>query len=271
MRLCCAALLLVLVTFGCRRGGDVRQTITATRLFPTANIRLLSPVASVSADGANLLAAEETGERILVFDHLLQPKETLTLTRRLTAPRGLTADRHYIYLYDDNALYRYSRSRHDVEVWLADLKVAGIVTYAPAEVLVSDARRGLVWRKGFFGDSRVFLDAVDIASPASLAQLGEGMFAVLGAAGRVIVVNRAGIIEQRLVVGSGFGRMGSDRRSRLIFYRAGSSTVLVTDLRRREQLELDGVRRIVDMAVWADRLVVLDGTDRLVAYDLPGW
>lgn len=271
VRLFSAALLLVLAAPGCYRVGRGHNTVPATTLFPAAILRLLSPVACLAPSGTDLLAAEESGERILVFNRVLQPRETLALTRRLVVPRGLAADRYYVYVYDDNTLYRYSRSRQELEIWLTNLRVAGMAGYAPAEVLVSDARRGIVWRKGFFGESRMFLDATDIARPTSLAELEEGMFAILGAAGQVIVVNRAGIAERRLAVGREFDRMTSDRRGRLIFYRADSRLVLVTGAGRQEWFELDGVTRITDMAVWADGLVVLDGPSRFVAYDLPSW
>ncbi|MEO0073965.1 MAG: hypothetical protein ABIK43_04835, partial [candidate division WOR-3 bacterium] len=253
------------------RSRELSFAVVATRLFPGASLRLTGPVACICPDGTDLLAVEESGERILVFNQALQIRETLAMPNRLVVPRGLAAIRHYVYVYDDRTLYRYNRGRRELEACLVDVKLAGIVGYSPAEVLVSDALRGVVWRKGLWGGSRVFLDATDILHPTALAELEEGMFAVLGSAGQVIVVNRAAIVERRLVVGREFQRMSSDRKSRLIFYSAETRFVMVMDNRQQERFELDGINHIADLAVWPDRLIVLDGPSRLVVYEFPTW
>lgn len=266
--MCCWLAALAAALAGCRGTGQVTPVEPAEVLAPAESLRLAGPAVDLCRDGDRLLVLEASGTRVLVLGADLRVVDTLVLTGRLAAPRGIGADRHYVFLYDDNTLYRMAKDREVLSVWQESLRVAGLASYAPGELLVSDARRGVVWRRPLSGESRLFLDVADVARPGALAALPEGLFAVLGGGGRLKVVNRAGIAEQALEVPGRLGRMCAAENGALYLYETGGRLVLAVRGGTR-RFELQDLLGVTAMAAAGGRLVVIDNTTRILAYDLP--
>jgi hypothetical protein len=166
-------------------------------------LELANPAAGMCRDGTGLLLLEASGARMVRLSDSLVPVETIPLTERLAAPRGCAADRYYIYVYDDDHLYRMSRKDETLYVWLGNVRVAGLASYAQGEMLVSEASRGEILYKTVFGSSRRFVSASEIARPGAMAVAGPSTFAVLSAGERLSFLNQAGIESRRVPVPKG--------------------------------------------------------------------
>ena len=134
-------------------------------LEPTAAVGLGSSAAAICSDGDLLLVLENSGTRIIRFSTALTVSDTIPLSERVTAPAGVSADRFHYYVFDDHRLYRMSKDNASLEVWLNNVRVAGLASFEPGRMLVSDDERNSIWFKGFFGESRLFISSAEVARP----------------------------------------------------------------------------------------------------------
>lgn len=220
-------------------------------------------------DGLRLYLLEASGARVLVLSDALVPDDTVPLGGRSMTTRGMAVDRYYLYLWDDNALYRTQKDQQSLSPWVNNVRVAGLVTYGLGEVLISDADRGAIWLKMFFGDSRAFFPPGGISHPTALAELPQGRFAVLSRADRVIVFNRAGIVVATYHLSQVCDLMCADPVGTLYLGRKGGSVLTVLDGRSERRFDLDGVKGMTALVAFSPgRLAVLDNASRLVAYEI---
>lgn len=254
---------------GCARRGTVLPPGPGEELAPGTVLDLGSPVAAVFADGAGLLALEMSGARVLRFDDRLVPVETIPLTRRLAVPRGIAADRFYIYCYDENALYRQRRDDPRTAVWLSNVRVTGLAGYSSGEMLVADADRNVVWYKTVFGESRRFVDGVDVVRPGPMATLPGGRFAVLTRGRELLLFNRAGIVDRRLELELEFDLLAVNESGTVYLARTGTPSVVAFGERTVTRFELPPGVQPTGIALLDGRLVVLDNGARLVSFTLP--
>ena len=112
---------------GCVGAGRVEPASAFARLEPEATVELGSPAAAICQDGEGLLVLENSGTRVIRYTMALSILDTIPLTERVTAPAGIAADRFYIYIYDDRTLYRTSRDKLNLQPWVGDVRVAGLI------------------------------------------------------------------------------------------------------------------------------------------------
>ena len=136
--------LAVLASTGCRGTVGLAPVGTAARLTAEHSVELDGSAVAVCGDGDRLLVLETSGTRIVRLDAELIPVDTVPLTERLVGPRGIAADRFYIYVYDGHVLSRILKEDPVLKPWLNNVRVAGLAVYTPGEMLVSDAERGVI-------------------------------------------------------------------------------------------------------------------------------
>jgi len=236
--------------------------------MPLDSIVLARPAVDITTDGERLLLLENSGTRIVTLSPALAPGETIPLTTRLAAPLGIRADPYYIYVFDHTTLYRMSKEKLVLSVWLNSIRVAGLANYAPAEMLVSDAVRGVVWYKTLFQESRLFLDASDVSKPGPIVTLPDGLFGVVTAGSRLVCVNRTGIRVRSLPLPAGTDLIVADPSGRL--YAGNRGKPLVWTGTPWCGYELVGCASPVSFALGSDRLFVLDSGTRILTYSVPG-
>jgi hypothetical protein len=256
---------------GCRGTGRALPSAAAQDLIPAASAELEAPLAAVCADGSVLLALEVSGARVLSLDTALRVNDTIPLTRRPTVPRGIAADRFYVYFYDENALYRFPKDDPVAAVWLNNVRVAGLASYSTGEMLVSDGDRDVIWYKTLFGDSRQFLGPTDVQQPGSMVGLPGGRFAILDRDRFLVFVNRAGIVTRRVELdpAAGFDLVTATAAGTVLLGSSSGSELLAAGERSITRYRLPGGVFPRSMTWFAGRLVVLTDGNRLVGFSLP--
>lgn len=248
----------------------MRRVPVETELVPVRSITLHGPATALCADGASVLLLEASGARVLRFDSTFAVVETIPLTERVVGPRGIAADRFYIYVHDDRTLYRMQKENPLLAAWLNGVRTVGLAGFAPGEMLVSDADRATIWYKTLFGESRMLLDATDLPRPGSLASLPDGMFAALSGGSIIVRFNRAGIVADRRPLGDTCDLLVADGQGMLYLVRSGRPELLTvrSDGRSSRHRLGDGTVPF-GLAVLPGGVVVLDRDSRLLFYPSP--
>ena len=249
---------------GCVGAGRVEPASAFARLEPEATVELGSPAAAICQDGEGLLVLENSGTRVIRYTMALSILDTIPLTERVTAPAGIAADRFYIYIYDDRTLYRTSRDKLNLQPWVGDVRVAGLASFEPGIMLVSDADRNVIWYKGLFGESRLFLSTAEAARPGAMVALGDGSFAVLRPASRLLFFfNRSGVVTRSISLPSACDLLAANEQGLLCMGVRGKPQVWVLNAGKMTGYSLPDSVSPLSIALVRDRLVVLDAGTRL--------
>jgi hypothetical protein len=195
--------------------------------------------------------------------------DTLPLTERLTAPAGVAADRFYIYVYDDHALYRMSKEKLTLQPWLGNVRVAGLASFETGTMLVSDVDRGAIWYKGLFGESRQFISGAEVARPGAMIGLADGSFAVVSAASKLAFFNRSGVVQRSVPLPTGCDLLAGDETGELCVGQRGKPLVWVLRDNLLTGFRLPDSVSPLSLAVVGGRLAVLDAGTRIRVYRLP--
>jgi len=255
------------------------------RLEPDTTIELGSSAAGICQDLYALLVLENSGTRILRYDFRLSHQgilhqvghsllavaelDTLPLTMRVTAPAGVAADRFYIYVYDDHALYRMSRDKLDLEPWLGNVRVAGLANFEPGTMLVSDADHGAIWYKGLFGESRLFVSAAEIARPGAMVTMEDGNFAVLSPTSKSLhFFNRSGVVTGSIPLPAACDLLAYNSRGTFCVGLRGEPQVWVLRRNKLTAYSLPDSVSPLSLAVVYSQLMVLDGGTRLLVFGI---
>ncbi|MEO0082559.1 MAG: hypothetical protein ABIL25_09800 [candidate division WOR-3 bacterium] len=281
MRILLAVVVCATLLAGCVSTVVVGRSVTGAEVLnPLAAVQLDGPAVAICSDGADVVVLEVSGTRLVVLDSLLQPGDTIPLTERLTAARGVLADRFYYYVYDDRALYRALKDRLRLDLWLSNVRVAGLAPYATGEMLVCDDERNLVWYKSLFGEGGRFLDPTAVADPGPIVALPGGRFCVLDGGYRLVFFNRARVISGSVRLAEQYDLMAADASGVLYLGRRGSNVVVLTDGKRQVFCELEEADGPIGFAVLTGpgsdsgttpvvRLAVLDSGSRILLYRPP--
>jgi hypothetical protein len=263
-------LTLCLLMPACRGTGRVAAVSAPTAVAPAESVVLGRPAADIAWDGERLYLFETSGTRVIVLGPDLATLDTIPLTERVVPARGISADRYYLFVWDDHALYRLQKDRLTMSAWVNNLRVAGFAGYALGEALVSDADRGMVWHKMFFGDSRTFLDVGEIPRPGAMVALPDGQFGITSGGDRFVTFNRAGIVVSSVAVAEPVDALSVDTAGAVYLYRRGGESLLRLRGRRFDSFRLVGTTALTAaVAVAEGRLVVLDNSTRVRVYALP--
>ncbi len=261
----------VLIT-GCRATGRVATgKIDFLELELTGDWVANEEITAICGDGGRTLLLSSSGTRILALDWERRRVDTIPLTTRVTPPLGIAADRDYIYVYNDRELYRLAKNKWTMEVWLNNIRVTGLVVYAPGEMLVSDKERQVVWLKRFFGESRVFLDRGDnIIQPGAIAAFPDGTFGILVGSAYLFKVNRAGIVLDRIKIPIGINLLVAGRQGQTLLMRRGEPVIWSLQDSNIKGYKLSSdVRNPTGLAVVENRIAVLDNGIRVAFYAIP--
>jgi hypothetical protein len=257
------------------------------RLEPEATVELGSSAAAICQDGETLLMLENSGTRVIKYSfRAVRPEtvndergtlnaggralsilDTIPLTDRVTAPAGIATDRFYLYIYDDHTLYRTSKDKLNLQPWLGDVRVAGLASFEPGIMLVSDADRNVIWYKGLFGESRLFLSSAEAARPAAMVALRDGSFVVLRPASRLLLfLNRSGVVMRSVSLPAACDLLAANEQGTLCMGVRGKPQVWVLEAGKMTGYSLPDSVSPLSFAVVGNRLVVLDAGTRLGAY-----
>lgn len=266
----CATLVTAVTFFaGCRAAAPALPTTPVRPLALHDTLRLRSPAVAICPDGQRLIVLEASGTRLLRLEPDLVRSETIPLTRRLAAPRGIAADRFYYYVYDDQVLYRMSKEKLELTPWLVNVRVSGLAGFSPGEMLVADEERDVIWYKTLFGDSRPFIDVSTVTDPAQLTALPDGMFCVLNGPRSMSWFNRAGIITRTLALSARPDFMTSNPQGDIFHLSRQSGRVRVFSGDARAEYDLPGMAGPSSVAVLGSTIAVLDRDNRILTFRLP--
>jgi len=255
---------------GCRGTATLQPVPVEPELAPVRMLVLAAPAAAICADGPDLLVLEASGARVLRFDSTFAAVETIPLTERVVGPRGIAADRFYVYVHDDRTLYRLLKDNPVRVTWMHGVRPVGLAAYAPGEMLISDGERAAIWHKALFSESRRFLDAAELARPGALAALPEGMFAALSGGTGVARFNRAGIVVSRQELAEPVDLMAADRQGGLYLARSGRPEVIhLPSDGRGFRYGFGAGPEPAGLAALPAGIAVLDRDARVLLYRLP--
>jgi hypothetical protein len=273
------------VLAGCVGAGRVVPVSSLTQLEPEATVELGSSAAGVCRDGEELLVLENSGTRVVRYGtatttsgtvpvrgqspFALVVLDTLPLTERVTAPAGVSADRFYVYVYDDHALYRMSKEKLSLQPWAINVRVVGLAVFESGTVLFSEESRGSIWYKGLFGESRRFMSDAEVARPGAMAALGGGDFAVLSGTERLVYFNRSGVVQRTLAIPAGCDLLTGGDKGALFIGQRGEPQVWMLEENRMTGFRLPDSVSPLSIAAVRDRLVVLDAGARVSLYRVP--
>lgn len=255
---------------GCRGTAVLQPVPVEDEVAPVRELRLAAPAAAICADGTDLLVLDASGARVLRFDSSFASVETIPIAERIVGPRGIAADRFYIYVHDDRTLYRLLKDNPVLVTWMHGVRPVGLAGYAPGEMLISDAERAAIWHKALFSESRRFLDAAELPRPGALASLPDGMFAALSGRTAFVRFNRAGIIVDRQELAGPADLLAADPAGTLFLGRNGGRDVI--QLRpdgRGFRYGLGAGAEVAGLAALPTGLAVLDRDARVLLYRLP--
>ncbi len=263
------ALCLAVFVAGCP--GTIRMTASRPELtlLPADSLLLATPAAGLCRDGDRVVVLDAGGDRLVLLSARLVPGETIPLGRRLVGPRGVRADRFYYYIWDSRVVWRMSKEKLELGSWLGNVEVAGMTSFAPGEMLVSDASRKVVWHKTVFGESRRFLSESELSNPGALATMPDGRFCVISGNGHMVHFNRAGVLTGTDRIPDGCDIAESDDRGTVYLMETGIPEVWTLARGRTTGFRLPGCSSPVGFAVLSSTLVVLDAGTRVLSYVLP--
>lgn len=260
----------LVTVLGCRGTGRILPFNKLEAVLEPISVKSIgSEAVAICADGSRLLLLSSSGTRVISIDTGFNRMETIPLNTRLVPPRGLGADRYYIYLYDERILYRLTKEKLIMQEILGNVRVAGLANYAPGEVLVSDRERQLVVLKTLFGESRIFLGRTDVPFPGVMANFPNGVFGILSNQDRLVKVNRAGIVVGVTQIPSGVDILCCDNRGRAVVMKTGEPRVWLSGENNFKRYDLSAADSPLGCAVAGERIFVLDGGHRLISYRLP--
>jgi len=273
------------VLAGCAGAGRVVPATSLAQLEPEATAELGSSAVGICRDGNGLLVLENSGTRIVRYGTAATTSgtvpvrgqspsafvalDTLPLTERVTAPAGVAADRFYVYVYDDHALYRISKEKLSLQPWAINVRVVGLAGFEPGTALFSEGDRGSIWYKGLFGESRRFISGAEVARPGAMAALGSGAFAVLSGVERLVYFNRSGVVQRTVPIPAGCDLLAGNGDGALFIGQRGEPQVWLLEENRMTGFRLPDSVSPLSFAVTSNRLVVLDAGMRLSVFRLP--
>jgi len=260
----------VLIILRCRTVIQERSRSDqrAETIKPIRTIFLSTEIQDFCRDGNNFLLLEQSGARIIAYDSEFTVAETIPISISILSPRGIYADRFYIYLYDEQTIYRLSRDSRLIQPLVHNVRVSGVIQYAPGELLVSDKERKQVWLKTLFGESRGFLDRSDVKNPGALTLFSDGSYGLIANGERLVKFNRAGIITGDWKLSQSVDLLTSDFKDRVLLMRRGKSKLWVLSASLAEY-SLHDVSNPVQIQCLGNRIFVLDNYRRIVVYPLP--
>jgi hypothetical protein len=144
-----------------------------------------------------------------------------------------------------------------------------MASFAPGEMLVSDADRNVVWYKALFGESRKFLAESDVSRPGALATLPGARFCVISGRDRLVSFNRSGVKTGATAMPDGCDLLDADEAGGLCVAQAGVSNVWLLSDGRFTRFSLPGCSGPVELAFVAGMLAVLDAGTRVATFALP--
>lgn len=263
-------LTLVLLISQCRTviSERSRGVQRAEVIRPIKTIFLGTEIRDFCRDGNNFLLLEQSGARIRAYDSEFTAAETIPVSINILSPRGIYADRFYIYLYNEQTIYRLSKDSRLIQPLVNNVRVSGVIQYAPGELLISDNERKQVWLKTFFGESRVFLDRSDVKNPGALTLFSDGSYGLIANGERLVKINRAGIITGDWKIPQSVDLLTSDFKGRALLMQRGKSVLWVFSGSVTEY-SLHDVSNPVQLQCLGNRIFVLDNYRRIVVYPLP--
>jgi len=257
----------LLIMAGCVGAGRVEPVSAYAQLEPEATVELGSSAAAICRDGETLLVLESSGTRVIRYTMALSILDTIPLTERVTAPAGIATDRFYIYIYDDHTLYRTSKDKLNLQPWVGDVRVAGLASFEPGIMLVSDADRNVIWYKGLFGESRLFLSSAEAARPGAMVALPDGSFAVLRPASRLLFFfNRSGVVTRSVSLPAACDLLAANEQGLLSLGVRGKPQLWVLKAGKMTGYSLPDSVSPLSFAVVGKSLAVLDAGTRLRTY-----
>jgi hypothetical protein len=131
-------LLAVAVLLACPKRATVGYRAPLLRLQIIDSLLLPENVAGMCLDRDGLLFAEYTGSTIYRADWKLKLQPPLAPAAPVAGLRGLAADAFYIYLYDDNRLWRMDRSSAKVSLISSSLHCQSAAVMSSGQVAVVD-------------------------------------------------------------------------------------------------------------------------------------
>lgn len=254
---------------GCIGTGRVAPASSLAQLDPGATVELGSAAVDICRDGDGLLVLESSGTRVVRYSLAPAALDTLPLTDRMTAPAGVAADRFYIYVHDDHALYRMSKEKLSLQPWLGNVRVEGLASFESGTMLVSDGDRGAIWYKGLFGESRQFISGAEVVRPGAMVALSDGAFAVVSAASRLVYFNRSGVVQRSVSLPTGCDLLAGDGTGVLCIGQRGKPLVWVLKGNRLTGFRLPDSVSPLSFAVVGGSLAVLDAGTRISVYRMP--
>ena len=249
---------------GCVGAGRVEPASSLVQLEPEATVELGSSAAGICQDGETLFVLENSGTRVVRYTKPLSILDTIPLTERVTAPAGISADRFYIYIYDDHRLYRMSKDKLSLQPWLGNVRVVGLASFEPGMALVSDADRNAIWYKGLFGESRLFISSAEIARPGATVALKDGNFAVVSSASRLLFFfNRSGVVTRSVSLPAACDLLAANGQGTLCMGVRGKPQVWVLRAGKMTGYSLPDSVSPLSFAVVGSSLAVLDAGTKL--------
>ncbi len=263
--------LLPLILLGCPGRGRILPARPEYDMAPSRIISLDNEVVDFCADGDRLLLLDVSGDRIFAVDTSFSVLETIPVGNRIVSPRGIYADRYYIYIYNDRTLFRMAKEKLVLSAILNNVRIAGLAVYAPGELLVSDEERQTVWLKTIFGESRSFLGRSDLTRPRDLTVFPDGLFGVISGDGQLWRFNRAGILLNSFLIPPDMDLLGCDQGGRAFVMRRGEAVIWLVDNRRIKGYKLNGALRPMRFVFIGEKMFLLDTGRRILVYSLSGF
>lgn len=142
----CRRLIILLLLIGCASRTTITNNVTVNRaeaLKPIDSLLFASPVINfcIQKDG-NILVLDAGQEKIFKIN-LNKPTfiETIILPQKIYFLKGIATDNFFIYLYNDNSLYRFDRTTQKLATIIDPqdkIKIFDLIVTPEGEIFIAD-------------------------------------------------------------------------------------------------------------------------------------
>lgn len=265
----------ILCLLACYKTYDTKSQFPIFNLSLVDSLRLTNPVAALGLDtDGSVLILEVTGTKILLASSNLIVIDSIILPERIFYPKGISADEFFIYIYNDNNLYRFDRQNKTLKLIVSGIRPKGMAVVNTNEVYLSDPQNNRIVVVDAMGRASDFLrqPAGTGFEPTGLAyDQKNGTIWVINSQNQAIeAYNRIGNLKARIAIFNyTFDKIkkGDDENIYLIVKNGQS----VWRIEPKGEFRLYQGSNFVatDLLLGKERIYILDYQNRILSFQIP--
>jgi DNA-binding beta-propeller fold protein YncE len=259
----------------CYKTYDIKGQFPIFNLSLIDSLRLANPIASLGLDAdGGILLLEVSGTKILLTSNNLIVVDSIILPEKIFYPKGISADEFFIYIYNDNNLYRFDRQNRTLKSIFSGIRPKGMAVVNANEIYLSDPQNNRIVVVDATGRALDFLKQTPTSEfePTGLAyDKKNGTLWVINNQNQAIEsYNRIGNLKARITIFNyTFDKISIGEDDNI--YLIGKNGQSVWRIDRKGEFKLYQGSNFVatDLLLGKDRIYILDYQNRILSFKIP--